>query len=221
MEPEVKRIGRPPKVADPGTRVSLGLKVTAETKAQLESLARASGRTQSQEAEAAIERGRILGDLADAGPAVANVLQEMLRAASSTVDALGDPTASEEARDDLRKRWVQIAQSAFPDIAYPAPWEQAAKAAVSALRHAAIDARGKWLDGDRSAGKSVASCGRYLGQIATAQLYPGVSGWPAAETALTALAAEAGGDLADDVEAILSLARAAASAVRQAEKARK
>jgi hypothetical protein len=51
-----KRIGRPLKTALPGERPSLGLKVTAATKALIEALARASGRTQSAEAEYLIER---------------------------------------------------------------------------------------------------------------------------------------------------------------------
>jgi hypothetical protein len=51
----VKRIGRPPKT--PTTkRVSLGLKVSEEIKRLIDSLAQASGRTQSQEAEYLIER---------------------------------------------------------------------------------------------------------------------------------------------------------------------
>ena len=51
-----KRIGRPIKPALPGERPSLGLKVSAATKALIEALARASGRTQSQEVEFLIER---------------------------------------------------------------------------------------------------------------------------------------------------------------------
>ena len=51
-----KRIGRPIKPALPGERPSLGLRVTAATKELIEALARASGRTQSQEAEFLIER---------------------------------------------------------------------------------------------------------------------------------------------------------------------
>jgi hypothetical protein len=45
------RTGRPFVKAAAGTRVSLGLKVTSETKRLIESAAEASGRTQSQEAE--------------------------------------------------------------------------------------------------------------------------------------------------------------------------
>jgi predicted transcriptional regulator len=53
-----KRIGRPPmKPPARGQRVSLGLKVTAEIKRHLDSAARVSGRTQSQEAEHLIEEG--------------------------------------------------------------------------------------------------------------------------------------------------------------------
>jgi TraY domain len=51
-----KRAGRPTKQAEAGTKVSLGLKVTAETKTRLEKEATRSGRTQSQEAEYRIER---------------------------------------------------------------------------------------------------------------------------------------------------------------------
>lgn len=55
MTKEPKRIGRPMKPPPRGKRVSLGLKVTAEIKRRLDSAARASGRTQSQEAERRIE----------------------------------------------------------------------------------------------------------------------------------------------------------------------
>jgi hypothetical protein len=56
MAREAKRIGRPMKAPARGKRVSLGLKVTAEVKRHIDSAARASGRTQSQEAEVLIER---------------------------------------------------------------------------------------------------------------------------------------------------------------------
>ena len=51
-----RRTGRPTKPAIGAARVSLGLKVTTETKRVIEALALASGRTQSQEAEHLIER---------------------------------------------------------------------------------------------------------------------------------------------------------------------
>jgi hypothetical protein len=56
MTSRTKRIGRPLKTPSKGKRASLGLKVTAEVKRHIDSAARASGRTQSQEAEHLIER---------------------------------------------------------------------------------------------------------------------------------------------------------------------
>jgi hypothetical protein len=56
QERKEKRLGRPPKTAMPGKRVSLGLKVTSVTKQRLDEEARKHGRTQSQQAELMIER---------------------------------------------------------------------------------------------------------------------------------------------------------------------
>ena len=55
MTDQTKRAGRPTKQAEPGTRVSLGLKVTPEMKRRLDEAAKQSGRTQSQEAEMRLE----------------------------------------------------------------------------------------------------------------------------------------------------------------------
>ena len=57
------RKGRPTKTAKPGTKASLGLKVTASLKSRLEEAAAASGRTQSQEAEYRLERSFDRADL--------------------------------------------------------------------------------------------------------------------------------------------------------------
>ena len=51
-----KRTGRPAKKPKPGSRVSLGLKVTAQMKELLDAQAKLSGRTQSQEAEFRLEQ---------------------------------------------------------------------------------------------------------------------------------------------------------------------
>jgi hypothetical protein len=51
-----RRTGRPTKRPTPGARASLGLKVTNEIKQRLDAAAKANGRTQSQEAEARLER---------------------------------------------------------------------------------------------------------------------------------------------------------------------
>jgi predicted transcriptional regulator len=56
QEHNEKRLGRPPKEATPGKRVSLGLKVTPEIKQRIDEEARRTGRTQSQQAELMIER---------------------------------------------------------------------------------------------------------------------------------------------------------------------
>src|SRR5262245_47196901 len=64
---EAKRIGRPMKPAPKGTRVALGVRVTAEIKRRIDSAVKATGRTQSQEAERLIEMAleyqRTLGEL--------------------------------------------------------------------------------------------------------------------------------------------------------------
>jgi hypothetical protein len=56
MSENRKRTGRPLKPAETGKRVSLGLKVTSDIKQRLDAVAKLSGRTQSQEAEARLER---------------------------------------------------------------------------------------------------------------------------------------------------------------------
>lgn len=56
MKTSKQRTGRPTKAPAPGTRVSLGLKVTPSIKSRLDSSAKENGRTQSQEAEARLER---------------------------------------------------------------------------------------------------------------------------------------------------------------------
>lgn len=63
MTDQQKRTGRPPKAPTPGKRMSLGLKVTAEIKDRLDRAVRASGRTQSQEAEARLDREELLPEL--------------------------------------------------------------------------------------------------------------------------------------------------------------
>ena len=57
--------GRPTQEATPGTKVSLGLTVTADLKARLDQEARRTGRTQSQEAQWRLERSFDRQDLLD------------------------------------------------------------------------------------------------------------------------------------------------------------
>ena len=74
------RIGRPMKSPARGEkRISLGLKVTAEVKRRIDSAARATGRTQSQEAERRIEMSytyeRAIGELDSARAALGEISQ--------------------------------------------------------------------------------------------------------------------------------------------------
>jgi hypothetical protein len=99
----MKRIGRPPKEPVPGTRHSLGLKVTADIKARLDKAARESGRTQSQEAEARLERSFDRADLLSEvlsltyGRRLAGILIELGVVMQSAAHVLGyDPKVRED-----------------------------------------------------------------------------------------------------------------------------
>jgi hypothetical protein len=77
-----KRIGRPIKAPGKSERVSLGLRVTAVIKRHIDAAARASGRTQSQEAEILIERALTYDDLLQAmHTTLANVTKGNVEAA--------------------------------------------------------------------------------------------------------------------------------------------
>jgi predicted transcriptional regulator len=80
MLQKAKRRGRPPKPAQEGERVSLGLKVTADIKTLLDRLAGESGRSQSQVAEHLIEK--------------ALAYERLIRAMSKAADTL-DISAAE------------------------------------------------------------------------------------------------------------------------------
>jgi len=93
--------GRPTKKAKPGTKASLGLRVTANVKDRLEHAAKLSGRTQSQEAEYRIERSFDRADLlpellqAAYGDQCAGMLLlfgDILREATASADFLGNNT---------------------------------------------------------------------------------------------------------------------------------
>ena len=81
MTKEAKRIGRPLKAPHRGKKVALGLKVTADIKRRLDLAARASGRTQSQEAEHRIELSyqyeRALGEVEQAKKRLMESLAEI------------------------------------------------------------------------------------------------------------------------------------------------
>jgi hypothetical protein len=79
-----KRIGRPPKKAARGEkRASLGLKVRIDIKRRIDEAAKNSGRTQSQEAEALIEKAlTIEAVLAGMGSSDEKIIRQGLEAAA-------------------------------------------------------------------------------------------------------------------------------------------
>lgn len=84
---ETRRPGRPIKAAEPGTRVSLGLKVTPAIKTALDEEARRNGRTQSQEAEARLEASfRDDRVVAEIRAATAAILAAMVPAAPKPLE---------------------------------------------------------------------------------------------------------------------------------------
>jgi hypothetical protein len=183
-----RRTGRPPKEAEPGTRVSLGLKVTAETKALIDKRARQSGRTQSQEAELLLDQARMLASLDAAGPAVADTLQVMLKVAKEVGETIGSPTTSVEARDALRARWVEIAKNALPNVEAASAAQHAATAAISAMRFAAISAYDAIAESYPIDLPELGDAPNHLLDVTRAKLHPGSPAWPTARTEFVAAA---------------------------------
>ncbi len=79
MTTKPRRMGRPLKEPEPGKRVSLGLKVTADIKRRIDGAAREKGRTQSQEAEFRLQQSFSEED-ALLGPELRNVQLTMIAA---------------------------------------------------------------------------------------------------------------------------------------------
>lgn len=104
----MKRLGRPTKPATAGRRVSLGLRVTAEIKNKLDDAARASGRTQSHEAECRLERSfgheEVLSAIAKAQETLDKIAE--LAGLGATVSLSG----SRFTRDEVRALCEQINQ---------------------------------------------------------------------------------------------------------------
>ena len=137
MEESSKRIGRPTKAAVPGKRVSLGLKVTSDIKKRLDSAARVSGRTQSQEAEARLERSFDHQELLPQVLALAygSQLAAMLLMLGDAMKATGE-SAGVSATADRRSTTLERTQKWF-DMPYA--YDQAVRAAdriLEALRPA-------------------------------------------------------------------------------------
>lgn len=212
---EEKRGRGRPRTVPEGRGGTLTITINPHTRADLEKASAQLGRSLSQTAEYAIERGKLLGELGVAGPAVADALQDMLRAANTTRGILGDPTASIEARDDLRARWQEIAKRALPNVE-PAPaGVQAAQAAVSAMRFAAMDAYAAYACDLPD--ETLDPIERHLRRLSLAQLYPGLPDWDAAKAALETAAASADEEIASSIRALLAIATGAEHMVKRAE----
>jgi hypothetical protein len=129
MVQQSKRIGRPTKAAAPGERVSLGLKVTSDIKRRIDEAARESGRTQSQEAEARLERSfdhqELLPQVLELsyGRQLAGVLLMLGHAMKTTGESAGLSAASDSPSLTLEgaRKWFDI----------PYAYDQAVRAADS------------------------------------------------------------------------------------------
>lgn len=221
MEGQPKKRGPKPKPATPGTRVALGLVVSAEMKAWIDERAREGGRSQSREVERLVELGRqaqFLEDLGDAGRGVGEALQSMIAAANDVKRSVGDPATSLDARDELRRRWVAIAANALPQVSESAA-TAAAKAAISAMRYAALDARSEISRLAAPDDNLLAAAMDLLTSFnAGPLLHPGQTGWSEARAALGAAADSHKGAVADCLRNVISAADAAERAVARAER---
>jgi predicted transcriptional regulator len=214
MEDEGAKRGRGrPRTSPEGRGNTLTITINPHTRAALEEASAKLNRSLSQTAEQAIERGRIVGDLGAAGAAVADVLQTMLRVAANVERTLGDPTLSIEARDELRRRWAEIAKEALPNVEPASAARQAAAAAVSAMRFAAMEARESRMRDLH--GEKEDAVARRLRHIAMARLFPGAAGWADAHSDLTAASLADDGATGANIATVLLLAAGAESAIRR------
>jgi hypothetical protein len=119
-------------------------------RAYLEKASQELGRSLSQTAELAIERGRVFGELGFGGPAVADALREMIVAAAAVNDTWGAPTESHRAREELRRSWADIAENAIPAMNERRNAELSARASMAAFNFmledvwAKVHGRGDW-----------------------------------------------------------------------------
>ncbi len=116
-----KRLGRPKRKPTPGTRASLGLRVTAETKQRLDDAAEQSGRSQSQEAELRLERTFAAEDRLG-GPNMVDLMETIASVMKSTGEIAGFLASG---RIMNQGEWMGV----------PFAFEQARRAAVDILEH--------------------------------------------------------------------------------------
>ena len=116
-----KRLGRPKRKPMPGARVSLGLRVTAETKQRLDAAAEQSGRSQSQEAELRLEQ-TFAAEYRLGGPSMVDLMETIASVMKSTgIHAAFYVTG--KAMD--QGEWMGV----------PFAFDQAMRAAVAILEH--------------------------------------------------------------------------------------
>ena len=126
MKDERESRGRKARLANPGERVSLGLKVTADVKNKLDGEAKLNGRTQSQEAEARLDRSFHHQDLLSEvmelkyGSQLAGILM-MIGAAMGRAGRVCEVYS--QIGVNPRKHWADI----------PYAYDQAAQAAAGTL----------------------------------------------------------------------------------------
>lgn len=218
MKTPARPRGRPPKMTPAEPRIPIGLRVSPEVKEVLDQQARAHGHTQSQEAVRLIQLGLVMGA---ASPAVSDALQAMVKAAADVGAAVGDPAASMAARDELRRRWRDIAANVLPHVTEPAAIS-AAKAAISATRFAALDAYTA-ASGVNAPSPALQKAKDHMAAMNGASgrpsdpLFPGRPDWPQARSELKAAADEYGGTVGGAISALLDIADAAERALAHAE----
>jgi hypothetical protein len=126
MEERADKRGRKAQMANPGERVSLGLKVTPEIKNKLDHQAKRNGRTQSQEAESRLDRSFDRQDLIEEVMELkyGNPLAGILMAIGVAIEKAGRAAAlySQLGAQD-RRTWVDD----------PFAYDQGMKAAVDIL----------------------------------------------------------------------------------------
>lgn len=210
--PDISRTPAPaPKAPKSGKGAAILVRVTQDLRTSIDAEAARTGRSISQVVEHAIVRGRALGDLG--GDGVADAIQAMLKAAQDIRDTTGNPTTSIPARDALRARWTKIAAEALPIVVQQDAGEEAAAAAVSAMRFAAIDA----LESLSAALKGDPMVEKCIGAIARARLHPGAAGWKSAREQMERFA----GGLSDrergSINGLLQMAGAAEAMVKLSE----
>lgn len=206
---DTKRGRGRPRSSEAGRTSTLTITINPHTRASLEASQAQLGRSLSQTAEIAIERGRLLGDLGTAGPAIAAALQEMLRAAVEVHNTVGDPAFSGQARDALRERWTQIAGASLKDLEQSPARLVAIQSAMSATRHAAANAYGTLMSIDPT-GERLARVREQLLGMTVDRVFVGSPDWPETRDSLRAAASVEGGDFAVAVKALLSVAEATA-----------